>query len=319
MQPLSYLECFVKSAERGSFSAAARVLGITPAAVSKNVARLEAALGVRLFQRSTRKLMLTEGGEHFLQQISPALTTLSDAVDHVSVQDKQAAGVLRVSMGHAFGRGYMVPLLDEFLRRYPAIVPDWRFENRQVDLIGEGFDAGIGGGLDLKPGIVARELGRIHIVAVASASYMADKQEPSHPSHLAALDGIVRRASHTGRINQYSLRNAAGETAAADQRPRIIFDDPEAMCQAAMMGIGVALLPMPFALPWLQNGALVRVLPGWSADIGPVSLYYPAKKLLPARTRVFVDFVIEQFRERDFARLVQSDGDGVGRSPADDL
>lgn len=314
MQPLSYLECFVKSAENGSFSAAARLLAITPAAVSKNVAKLEASLGVRLFQRSTRKLTLTEGGELFLQQISAALATLSDAVNDVSEQDRQPAGTLRVSMGQAFGRGYMVPLLDAFLRRYPAIVPDWRFENRQVDLIGEGFDAGIGGGLDLKPGMVARELGRIHIVAVASASYMADKQKPCSPSDLSAFDGIVRRASHTGRINQYSLRNAAGDVATADLRPRIIFDDPEAICQAALMGLGVALLPMPFAVPWLQSGALVRILPGWSADVGPVSLYYPAKKLLPARTRVFVDFVIEQFKERDFARLVLSDGGNAALS-----
>lgn len=305
MQPLTYLECFVKSAENGSFSAAARLLALTPAAVSKNVARLEASLGVRLFQRSTRKLVLTEGGERLLQQIGGALTTLTDAVSHVSEQNRQPAGTLRVSMGQAFGRAYLVPLLDEFLRRYPAIVPDWRFENRQADLIGEGFDAGIGGGLELKPGMVARELGRIHIVAVAAPSYMAGKSKPRSPSDLAELDGIARRSSQNGRINHYSLRNAAGDAAAAEIRPRIIFDDPEAMCQAALMGLGVALLPMPFAVHWLQNGALVRVLPGWSADAGPISLYYPAKKLLPARTRVFVDFIIEQFRERDFAKLIQ--------------
>src|SRR5690606_17724024 len=129
MQPLSHLECFVKSAENGSFSAAARLLGLTPAAVSKNVARLEASLGMRLFQRSTRKLALTEGGERLLQQIAGALATLSDAVDHASTQDKQPAGTLRVGMGPAFGRAYLLPMLGEFLRRYPTIVPDWRFEN----------------------------------------------------------------------------------------------------------------------------------------------------------------------------------------------
>ncbi|HWK69646.1 MAG TPA: LysR family transcriptional regulator [Burkholderiaceae bacterium] len=308
MQPLSHLECFVKSAENGSFSAAARLLGLTPAAVSKNVARLEASLGMRLFQRSTRKLALTEGGERLLQQIAGALATLSDAVDHASTHDKQPAGTLRVSMGPAFGRAYLLPMLGEFLRRYPAIVPDWRFENRQADLIGEGFDAGIGGGLSLKPGMVARELGRVHIVAVASPSYMAGKPDPRTPQDLAALDGVLRRSIHNGRINHYSLRNAAGETAIADLVPRLVFDDPEAMCQAAMMGLGVALLPMPFAAPWLRSGALLRVLPGWWADAGPISLYYPAKKLLPARTRVFVDFVIEQFQERGFARLVRGDG-----------
>jgi DNA-binding transcriptional LysR family regulator len=306
MPYLSHLDCFVKSAERGSFSAAARLLELTPAAVSKNIARLEAELGVRLFQRSTRRLSLTEGGERLLAQVGGPLAALADAVGHAAEQDRQPAGTLRVSMGQAFGRAYLVPLLDEFLRRYPAVVPDWRFENRQVDLIGEGFDAGIGGGLELKPGMVARTLGRIHIVAVAAPSYLAGRPAPRHPSELAALDGIVRRSSQNGRIYQYTLRRADGEVAVAALRTRVVFDDPEAMCQGALLGLGVALLPMPFAVPWLQSGALVRVLPGWSAEAGPISLYYPAKKLLPARTRVFVDFVLEQFRARGFERLVEA-------------
>lgn len=210
-------------------------------------------------------------------------------------------------MGLGFGRAYLVPLLDEFLRRYPAVVPDWRFDNRQVDLVGEGFDAGIGSGLELKPGMVARELGRVAVVAVAAPSYLATvDRKPRHPSDLARLDGIVRRSSQSARVNVYSLRHAAGETAAAELRPRIVFDDPEAICQAAVMGLGVALLPMAFAAPWLQGGALVRLLPGWSADGGPISLYYASKKLLPARTRVFVDFVVEQFDARGFARLVKA-------------
>lgn len=144
MQPLSHLESFVQSAQAGSFSAAARLMGLTPAAVSKNVARLEASLSVRLFQRSTRSLTLTEGGQRLLAQVGPPLTALADAVDHAAEAEQQPAGTLKVSMGQAFGRAYLVPLLTEFLQRYPAIQPDWRFENRQVDLIGEGFDAGIG-------------------------------------------------------------------------------------------------------------------------------------------------------------------------------
>ncbi|KQP18363.1 LysR family transcriptional regulator [Pseudorhodoferax sp. Leaf267] len=306
MQPLSHLECFVKSAQVGSFSAAARLLELTPAAVSKKVARLEASLGVRLFQRSTRKLTLTEGGERLLQQIGGPLAALADAIDHAAEEDKQPAGTLRVSMGQAFGRAYVVPLLDEFLRRYPAVVPDWRFDNRQADLIGEGFDAGIGSGLDLKAGMVARELGRIQVVAVAAPAYLKGRPRARHPADLAALDGIVRRSSQNNRLYQYTLRHQAGEVAPALLRTRVVFDDPEAMCQAALMGLGVALVPMPFAVPGLQSGALVRVLPGWAMDAGPVSLYYPAKKLLPARTRVFVDFVVEQFRERGFARLIQA-------------
>ena len=168
MEPLSHLESFVQSAEAGSFSAGARRLGLTPAAVSKNVARLEASLGVRLFQRSTRRLTLTETGEGFLRQVSGGLALVQDALASVATVGGQPAGTLKVSMGQAFGRAYVVPLLGEFLARYPAIVPDWHFDNRQVDLIGEGFDAAIGGGIELAPGLVARELARVHVVAVAS-------------------------------------------------------------------------------------------------------------------------------------------------------
>ena len=302
MQPLSHLESFVRSAETGSFSAAARQLGLTPGAVSKNVARLEAGLGLRLFQRSTRRLALTEGGEQLLQQISGALGTLADAVAGAAEAGRQPAGTLKVSMGQAFGREYLVPLLGEFLARYPAIVPDWHFDNRQVDLVGEGFDAAIGGGIQLTPGVVARELARIHVVAVAAPAYLAGKPVPAHPSELAAFDSIVRRSSPTGRLRTWTLRRAAGEEASVEARPRLIFSDPEAMCRAAALGLGIALVPMPFALPGLQSGALTRVLPGWYADSGPLSLYYPSKKLLPAKTRVFVDFVVERFRAAGFAQ-----------------
>ena len=305
MQPLSHLESFVRSAETGSFSAAARQLGLTPAAVSKNVARLETSLGLRLFQRSTRKLALTEGGERLLGQISGALGTLADAMAGAAGTDGEPAGTLKVSMGQAFGREYLVPLLGDFLARYPAVLPDWHFDNRPVDLIGEGFDAAIAGGIPLTPGVVARELARIRVVAVAAPQYLAGRPVPSHPAELAGLDGILRRSSSSGRVRTWALRNEEGEEAAADAKPRLVFDDPEAMCRAAAMGLGVALLPMPFALAGLQSGALQRVLPGWWADAGPISIYYPSRKLLPAKTRAFVDFVVERFRAQRFAERMQ--------------
>ena len=307
MQPLSHLESFVKSAESGSFSAAARLMGLTPAAVSKNVARLEAGLGVRLFQRSTRRLVLTEGGQRLLAQISAPLVALADAVDHAAEAEQQPAGTLKVSMGQAFGRAYLVPLLGEFLQRYPAIQPDWRFENRQVDLIAEGFDAGIGGGVNLHPDMVARTLGPVHLVVVGAPALLKGRKAPRQPADLAQWDGIVRRAIRTGRVQVTTLRNKAGDAGVADLRPRIVFDDPEAMCQAALMGLGLAVLPMPFVQPWLARGDLVRVLPSWWADRGPGSIYYPSKKLLPARTRVFVDFVVEQFAQRGYAERVRGD------------
>ncbi|WP_109480548.1 LysR family transcriptional regulator [Paraburkholderia sp. C35] len=301
MEALNLIESFIQSAETGSFSAAARRLGLTPAAVSKNVARLEAHLGVRLFHRSTRKLTMTPGGEQFWADTGAPFASLQDAFARAAQHDGKPSGVLKVSMAVAFGREYLVPLLGGFLERYPDIVPDWHFDNRTVDLIAGGFDAAIGGGIELTQGVVARDLARPCVVVAASPAYMAGRTLPAHPSDLAQLDGIMRRSSSTGRLRAWTLRNQVGEEALAECRTRIIFDDPEAMAYAAMAGHGVAFLPTPHAAPHLESGKLMRLLPGWHAEISPLTLYYPNRKLLPAKTRVFIDFVVEAFRDGPLA------------------
>ena len=304
MTYLQHLVSFVHTAEHGSFSAAARVLGLTPAGVSKNVAKLEADLGARLFHRSTRRLALTESGERFLQQMNGPLGSLQAAIASVQRGDEEPAGTLKVSMGQAFGRHFLVPLLEDFLGRYPAVLPDWHFDNRQVDLVGEGFDAAVGGGFELTPGVVARELAPVHIVAVASPSYMNGRPAPRTPEDLASFDGVMRRSSPTGRVRPWTLRTKRNPEQAVPCKPRLIFSDPEAIAGAAKLGLGVGLLPMPFAFAPIASGELVRLLPGWYSDAGPLSLYYPSRSLLPAKTRVFVDFVMERFRAADFAKLV---------------
>jgi DNA-binding transcriptional LysR family regulator len=304
MAHLQHLVSFVQTAEHGSFSAAARILGLTPAGVSKNVARLESDLGMRLFHRSTRRLALTESGERFLQQVDGPLTSLQGALAAVGNRDEGPAGTLKVSMGLAFGRNFLVPLLEDFLSRYPAVLPDWHFDNRRVDIVGEGFDAAIGGGFELTAGVVARELAPVHIVAVASPAYMAGRRLPRNPAELAGFDGIMRRSSPTGRVRPWTLRSRRAAEQPVACKPRLIFSDPEAIAQAARFGLGVALLPMPFAFALIKSGELVRLLPGWYSDAGPLSLYYPSRRMLPAKTRVFVDFVTERFRLAGFARLV---------------
>src|SRR5438309_5548440 len=239
METLGNLESFVRSAETRSFSAAARRLSLTPAAVSRNVAMLERNLGVRLFQRSTRKLTLTEAGERFLFAIRGSLDELQASITSIARDRGEPAGVLKVSMGMTFGVEYILPLLPGFLKRYPHVRADWQFENRQVDLIAEGFDAAIGGGIDLAPGLVSRVLAPAHIIAVASPSYLAGRTPPGDPSGLAAFDGIVMRSSSTRRVRERPMRNAAGEEMAVPLKATLTFDDPEAMCQAAVLGLGV--------------------------------------------------------------------------------
>jgi DNA-binding transcriptional LysR family regulator len=205
-------------------------------------------------------------------------------------------------MAPGFGIDYLVPLLQEFLARYPDVIPDWHFENRQVDLIAAGFDAAIGGGVELSAGIVARELARIHIVTVASPSYIAQRARPKKPQDLQQHDGILQRSAHSGRIRSWSLRNRAGEQATVEMQPRVILTDPEAMARCALMGLGVAFIPMPHVLPHLKSGALVRLLPEWHGDAGPLQLYFAGTRLLPAKTRAFVDFVVAQFQRQGLAK-----------------
>ena len=301
METLANLESFVRSAEAGGFSAAARRLSLTPAAVSRNVAMLERNLGIRLFQRSTRKLTLTEAGERFLLAIRGNLDGLQAAIASVATDRGEPAGVLRVSMGMTFGIEYILPLLPDFLKRYPGVRADWQFENRQVDVIAEGFDAAIGGGFDLAPGLVSRVLAPAHIIAVASPSYLKGRTPPADPSGLASFDGIVMRSSKNRRVRERPMRNAAGDEMTVPLRATIAFDDPEAMCQAAVLGMGVTQIVMAHALRHLESGALVRLVPQWYADAGPISIYYASRTLMPAKTRVFVDFVAEAFRRQRLA------------------
>jgi DNA-binding transcriptional LysR family regulator len=297
VETLANLESFVRSAETASFSAAARRLALTPAAVSRNVAMLERNLGVRLFHRSTRKLTLTDSGERFLLAIKDNLEGLQQAISGIATDGGEPAGVLKVSMGLDFGADYILPLLPAFLARYPGIRPDWQFTPRQVDLIAEGHDAAIGGGIEWGPGVVSRALAPLHLVAVASPSYLANRTSPVDPSALAALDGIAWRSSRTGRIRERIMRNAAGTEIPVKLKETIILDDPEATCRAALLGLGVTLLAVCHALPHLERGALVRLLPQWYCDSGPISIYYASRTLLPAKTRVFVDFVVQAFKQ----------------------
>lgn len=301
METLSTIESFVRSAELGSFSAAARRLSLTPGGVSKNVAKLETSLGVRLFHRSTRSLSLTEAGERFLAEVSSGLETIQAAVTQASGVSEQPAGTLKVAMAMAFGRYYILPLLTEFLDLYPAIKLDVHLDNRPVDLVSEGFDIAIGGGIDLAPGVVVRELAKVHLVLAASPAYLARKFTPEVPADLYKLDALLRFSQSTHRITPWHLKTVSGEQATVELSPRITLNDPEALCETAAAGLGIAHVPMSHAVRYFERGELVRVLPDWYTEKGTLSLYFAAKKLMPAKTRVFIDFIVERFRAQGFA------------------
>ena len=297
METLSNLEAFVRSAECRSFSEAARRLGLTPAAVSRNVAILERNLGVRLFYRSTRGLKLTEAGESFLASVGDPLDRLQGAISAVAAHGPEPTGTLKLSMPPSFGVAHVLPLLPGFLARYPLIRAEWHLENRVVDLVAEGYDAAIGGAIELSPGTVARTLAPLHVVAVASPGYMAGRTAPSDPGGLSDFAGIAMRVLRTGRIRHWTMRNAAGREMTAALAETVVLNEPVAIREAARRGLGVALLAVTEVLSDLEDGRLIRLLPDWYADAGGVSVYYASRSLLPAKTRVFIDWIDAAFRE----------------------
>ena len=242
MESLANLESFIRSAECGSFSAAARRLGVTPAAVSRNVAMLERNLSVRLFHRSSRSLALTEDGERFLASVSGGVESIRSAIADVTKQSGTPAGILKLSMPQTFGLDHVLPVLPSFMARYPDVQLDLSLENRQVDLIGEGFDAAIGGGMDLAAGVVARRLAPLHVIAVASPACLAGRAPPQHPLELASLDGVGMRSALTGRVRVWRMRNRTGAEATLEHEARLVSNDPEAICRAALMGLGAAMI-----------------------------------------------------------------------------
>ena len=150
--------------------------------------------------------------------------------------------------------------------------------------------------------MVARQLAPLHIIAVASPHYLRDRPVPQRPEDVAELDGIAMRSALSGRVRVWKMRHRDGTEAVLEQKVRIVANDAEAQCRVALMGLGVALIAVPFVLPHLRSGTLQRVLPEWHSDPGAISLYFASKMLLPAKTRVFIDHVTDAFREQDLAR-----------------
>jgi len=293
---------FVRSAETGSFSAAARRLGLTPAAVSRNVAQLEANLGVRLFQRSTRRITLTEAGERFLLNVGVGLESVQAAIADVTRDTGEPAGTLRISAAPGFARDILLPLMPSFLQRYPAVVPEWYLENRQVDLVAEGFDVAIGGGIELAPGLVARDIAPAHLILVAAKEHVAARGRIQSLDDLQKLDHVAMRSVQTGKVRSWMIQGPKARQSVLELKPRLLVNDPQALCQSALLGLGVALLAVPDVLPYLEDGRLVRVLPDWYVNAGHISLYFSSQKLLPAKTRAFVDFLVSHAREQDWMK-----------------
>lgn len=295
MQNLHGILSFVESARAGSLSGAARKLNLSPAAVSKNVIRLEAELGVRLFNRSTRRLRLTVEGESFFQHAEMVLRQLDIAIAEISATNEEPTGRVKITVGAAFGLDWVIPLLPRLVARYPRLQPDIDLENRAVDLVKEGFDIGIRGGVIRDSSLVARRICAIPLIIVASPQYLARKGIPGEPTDLAQHDCIGLRFHHdqspVWRFHQND------EIVELVPESRVFVNEPEAAVELALRGAGLAQVAAYHALPHLRNQRL-KVLFLGIHDPGnlEIMIHYPHRRFLAPRVRATVEFMVEDFQ-----------------------
>lgn len=294
MDKLSALDMLQRAAESGSFSAAARELGLTPAAVSKQVGKLERSLGKALVTRSTRQIALTDDGRLLLRTVAPALGLVQQALSEMQSAEVAYSGSLRVSMAPGFGRNFVMPALSGWLAEHPALKLDGHFDNRAVDLIADGFDAAVSGGVELPGSLIARALAPLHLVLVATPGYLAEFGEPCTPEDLQKHGLLVLRSPTTSRPRPWHL---IGERDVLFEPPaRHLLNDPEAMAMAAELGWGIGLVGLPHVHRALAAGTLCRVLPGYWADAGAIRVYHAHGRLIPAKVRGFVDVLVAASR-----------------------
>ena len=304
MDLLRSLEYFHKTVEMGSFSGAANALGLTPAAVSKQIGELEKALGARVFQRSTRNLTLTETGELLLAQSSGPATALRHVMEGLMQHKAQPAGTLKVSVAPGFARQHILPLMPAFLARYPAINLDWSFDNRHVDLVKEGFDAAIGAGIASDSTVVARELVPLRLVTVATPAYLMRMGVPRALADLEKHDCIRLRSATTGRLREWQYV-VAGEVVSAPVSGRLVMNDLDAICDCALAGLGLARLGAHHALGHLDTGRLVQVLPELHAPEGAIHVYYAHYRLTPPKVSAFVNYLTESLQASGLLERLQ--------------
>jgi DNA-binding transcriptional LysR family regulator len=288
------LLCAIHVAEHGGFSAAAKALNLSPAAVSKNIAALETTLRVRLFNRTTRTLSLTEEGRVFVEQARAGLEMLENAAS-VATQAAAPRGLVRVNCSVGFGRRYVLPALPSFFRTYTDVQVDLVLNDQPVDLVGQGFDIGIRGGSQPPEGMVARKICDVPSVLVATPRYLKQRGTPKVPSDLAE-HSLLRVKFLNGKMYPWTFRSKTDGTSAVSLDARLMISDPEVILDAVLLHMGIARMGRHHAHAALASGELVEVLADAQVPAeATMTIFYPHRAGLAPRVRVLVDALLETF------------------------
>lgn len=294
---LAELEAIAAVARHGGFRAAARELGMSSSALSHAVAALEERLSVRIFNRTTRSVTLSEAGERFLADVVPALAAIDRAIEDAGMSAGTVSGTLRLNMAPGAARMLLVPLILEYGRRYPNVEIEIVTENALVDVIGKGFDAGVRL-VEIVPAdmVAIPILPTIRSLVVGSPGYFSNRPQPGVPSDLLK-HRCIRARMASGRLYRWEFERH-GQAVLIDAPGSLILDASDLMLNAALEGAGLAYISEPSVAAHIAAGDLIPVLQDWSPPYPGLSLYFAQRRQMPARLRALIDLI----RERNLSR-----------------
>lgn len=296
MSGIERFVAFAQTARRGSFAEAARDLGSSPSTVAKSVARLEAALGVKLFHRTTRSVTLTADGERLFRRCERVLAEVEDLQAEAAGVRAAPSGTLRIDMPITYGRRIVMPLLARLAQQHPGLKLDVRLQDSYADLVRDGLDVAIRAGALHDSTLVARRIDSQQLIVVASPAYLAARGTPGRIEELPRHDIVVFRQPSTGRTRPWQLRQGRRQVELQPE-PSAQVNDGEGMVALARMGLGLAQVPDYMASEELACGELVEVLAAHRPAAMPISAVMPSSRLMPPRVRVLLE-ALQELRRR---------------------
>jgi DNA-binding transcriptional LysR family regulator len=288
---LANLSAFVAVADQRSFRAAASRLDVTPSALSHSMRQLEGRLGVRLLNRTTRSVSVTDAGQRLLEQLRPAIDQIASALENLDQARLRPAGRLRIYATSHLAATVIVPIWERFLSTYPEVHLELHVGDGPIDIVAKGFDAGIGAQDHVAADMIAvRAMGPTKLAIVGAPTYFARRRPPRTPDDLARHSCVQYRQTVDGRVIGWPLlRN--GKTRRISVDGQLAVNDAHLATRAAVDGLGIALTTEALAEPFLRSGLLVRVLKDWSASFEGFFVYYPGHRQVPAGLRAFIDMI----------------------------
>jgi len=307
---------FVKVVEKGSFTHAAKELGMPKATLSRKVAELENRLGTRLLKRTTRSLGLTEAGTVYYEHGARIARELTDAESAVGQLSSSPRGWLRITAPPALGADSIAPLLPEFMAKYPDVRIDMHLSNERMDLVASEMDLALRVGPLADSTLTARKLATLQGAVFASPDYLARHGEPLQPEDLRHHRALCMEKQRAGAHFLWPLV-ADGNKVDAEVSPVLVANDVSTLLVSVLAGVGVALLPESFGGPAVTVGRLRRILARWSGVTYELNAVFPPGRMHAPKVRVFVDFLAERLNVNAIACRVLCGGDAAMRHPGE--